>query len=56
MLLFSNLLLFYIIFLSYSTSFWDIVVITARDDAQKEIYEHQIRLKKERKEVPLFVQ
>ena len=40
----------------YSSSFWDVVVVTARDETQKKIYEHQISLKKERQEIPLFAQ
>jgi hypothetical protein len=39
-----------------STSFWDVVVVTARDETQKRIYERQISLKKERREIPHFVQ
>ena len=43
-------------FYSYSISFWDVVVVTARDETQRKIYEHQISLKKERREIPLFAQ
>ena len=35
--------------------FWDIVVITAIDAAQKQAYEQQIKEKTERKELPLGV-
>lgn len=40
----------------FSIPFWDVVVVTARDEFQKDIYEQQISLKKARKEIPLSVQ
>ena len=39
-----------------SIPFWDVVVITAIDNAQKQAYEQQISDKIERKELPLGVQ
>ena len=38
-----------------SIPFWDVIVITAIDDAQKQAYERQISDKIERKELPLGV-
>ena len=35
--------------------FWDIVVVTARDEEQRKSYEEQIELKKARAEIPGFV-
>lgn len=35
--------------------FWEVVVITAIDEVQKEYYEHQIEQKKRKKEIPRHV-
>ena len=35
--------------------FWDIVVVTARDEEQRKSYKEQIELKKARAEIPAFV-
>ena len=40
---------------NYRPEFWDVVVITARDDSQKSIFDYQISLKKQRHEIPSFV-
>lgn len=37
------------------SAFWDIVVVTARDEEQRRSYEEQIELKKSRAEIPGFV-
>ena len=36
-------------------SFWNIVVVTACDEEQRTIYEHQLKLKQSRNELPCGV-
>lgn len=46
---------YHCVFTNYRPEFWDVVVITARDDSQRIIYDYQIDQKKKRREIPSFV-
>jgi fucose-1-phosphate guanylyltransferase len=43
---------FFLLVFTSILDFWDVVVITAIDDAQKEYYEQQIQVKLSRREIP----
>jgi fucose-1-phosphate guanylyltransferase len=38
------------------STFWDVVVLTAADEAQKNVYEKQLKYKYERQELPVNVE